>query len=313
MDIRKARKSLDESFESCSTQEPSPKGEARVRKSQPPAALHQRLDALALRQRSAEILEALSHLFSEFLQHFNRRKAAWSATKAPYEMMERYTLRLDRAYRHALLAQVHELSATPAAPLLAKNIGSLFVGFVESLSSELRTLHTRRRLLAVICVIEASATVANASDEISRIVSPIYPGLPQLAREKFFALVLEDNEDLLEYAKSCEATHWAAKELLSLDSVWDDALEDSTSDEESDQEILQKLSIDDLVSFINAGPKKKSKKRKRKLPASSDPEVEAFKQKLAAAQLAAARPKPVLSEEFLHSLRVQLRSLAKAK
>ena len=320
MDNRKTRKLRPEPYDACSTQEPSPEISVNPRlrtlggrRSHSAERAHPRSMHSQICQ---DLLDSVSRLCSEFLKDFTQRKQTRLRSKNPLEDLQRYTLKIDRNYRQKLRSQLSDLSFTGSRGILHEKLTECAVKFVSDLGKEIHSLSGRGRLLRVICLNEAYATLSNASKELGCVVAPIFRGtsLSSLMFSAFYDEVLNGSSDLLDYAYGDENRHWAVKELVSNEREMETgqwrkiAFSGSSSEDESTQEVFQKMSVEDLVSFINHGGNKKNKKRvRRKKNARENQEpsddVERFRRKLDQEFLIENRLKPCISQGYLESLR----------
>ena len=171
---------------------------------------------------------------------------------------------------------------------------------------------------------EAYATLSNAYKELYCVLAPILraDSLNTVIFDAFYNEALAQNFDLLDFAFEDENRHWALKELIRNEKELEmvcagqmGATELPSSDDESKQESLQKMSVEDLVSFINDGQcRKKNKKRLRrkrncKEIEDDNDDVERFRRKLDQEFVGENRLKPCISQRYVDSLRTKILQL----
>ena len=296
-------------YASCSTRDPSP--ELVDRPWLVPCAFRRSYSFDVPVQPSADaatVTSSVTHLYTEFVQDFSKRKQARLTSKHPLENRQRYSLKVESSHALSIQTQVAELWDSPSRPQLSKRLIACLDAFVDKLAGELANLEGRSRLLRLLCLNEAYYTLWNAWREVSRVTHGLLPRY--LAFERFLDCLLDQHKALVEFAKEEGGRHWVVQdfwqiyEQLPVLSV-EGTVESSESDQEGPQDLLQKLPVDDLVNFIN-GPTKKPKKKRKRRDGSEDREVEAFKAKLEAIAPAPRRLKACISDEYLRHLRSKL-------
>lgn len=273
-----------------------------------------------------ELFDSLSHLYTEFYNDFASRIKNRLKSKHPCGLQSNYILEVDHDFRKTLKQKLVSLSSTHLEPQLLTHYTNYIQNFIDLLANELSTLQGKHRLLRLVSLTEAYSTLSNASQEMSRIVSPIFKGCKRACKtlhdQRFYESIVKPATELIKYAHEGEPHAKVMDELLDiehrLEAIYHatnpflkETMEsDSSSDEEARKESFQKLSVDEVVSFINT-PRTKHPRRKKPrkegkaalLPPEPDDEIEEFKKRIDSAPVPQTKLKPHISSSYLSALK----------
>lgn len=269
-----------------------------------------------------EVFDSLSHLYTEFYSDFASRMKNRLKAKHPCGLQSNYILEVDHDFRKTLKQKLISLSSSRLEPQLLTHYTDYVQNFIDLLANELSTLQGKHRLLRLVSLTEAYSTLSNASQEMSRIASPIFSGCKRACKtlhdQKFYESIVKPATELIKYAHEGEPHAKVMDELLDIEhrlegiyhtnSFLKETMEsDSSSDEEAHQESFQKLSVEEVVSFINAPrtkhPRRKKARKAATLNPESDAEIEEFKKRIDSAPVPQTKLRPHLSTSYLSTLK----------
>ena len=269
-----------------------------------------------------EIDESLSKIYESFFQEFTKRIPERQACPDPLEARAPQRSILDKKVRDKLIDRVrtltHAIGSQDVYELFQNKTSDFICKLLEAVKS------TEEERLALGLLEDAYDIMENAIEVVEGLIQLHVGDSPQMimhnGKSEFYDLVLQDEQlkELLERGSLMEPQ----REQLIYEMLEQG---EELNEEESEfqrkvaqQETIQKMSIEELVTFINEPPKQARRdkngtsgtstadgsKSPDRLDADyeADLEVERFREKLERCSPVRRKIKPRLSEEWLRRL-----------
>lgn len=280
-----------------------------------------------------DLSEALKQIYGEFVNDLRSRKKKRMDSDTPLEPVQEYKLIVQGNYRKQYAAKVSLLVNAGYGEQAFSQLRENIVLFVNSLREE--TVKVPNPALRGKVLEDAYHTLKNASEEVGKIVKVLFyyerdVNCEGLNKFHFYELVVkvvkqcqnEESEILTNSATSIEndlnLDQISTEPQLNFSAlqehkVWELQISDSEDDEESSVKLaLSKMTIEELIVFIeNSSATNSTKKRRNKgstrssspKEAGGDSELETLIAILKNAKPATHKVKPNLKPEWLQKLR----------
>mmetsp|Transcript_19775 Transcript_19775/g.36432 ORF Transcript_19775/g.36432 Transcript_19775/m.36432 type:complete len:344 (-) Transcript_19775:8391-9422(-) len=282
-----------------------------------------------------ELSDALKQIYGEFVNDLRSRKKKRLDSDNPHEQVQEYKLVVQSNYRKQYAAKVSNLVSAGYGEDAFEYLRENIIEFVKALKDQV--VEVPDPALRIKVLEDAYHTLGNASEEVGKIVKVLFlyereVNCENLNKFHFYEHVVKVvKQSLEEVSDTITDSTMSIENDLDLDQlgtepqlnfsalqenkVWElQMISDSDDDEGgSGQSELSRMSIDELIVYIEDNPAPRNTKKKRSKGDSTrssspkevvgDSEFEALIAKLKSVKPAANKVKPNLKPEWLQNLR----------
>ena len=296
-----------------------------ARSSTPPSLAHEVSPAPPLSVKD-EIEESLSKIYESFYQEFSKRIPERKAGPDPLEARPPQRSVLDQNVQKNLMGRVRTLTRA----IGCQDVYSLFQAktsdFIYKLLEAVKAVEDERLSLGLLE--DSYEIMENAIEVVEGLIQVYGSEGPQVimhsGKNEFYELVLQDAQlkDLLEKGSMMEPQrNQLIYEMIGPAEEMDEEMCELQR-KVAQQETFQRMSIEELVTYINDTPKSarrgkvketsaistadgsKSPNRMEDMETEEDREVEKFREKLESCSPARKKVRPKLSDDWLKRLKI---------
>lgn len=270
-----------------------------------------------------DIEDNLLKIYESFYQEFNKRINERKSCTDPLSVRSLQRSVLDKKVRDKLVEKVRVL----AKAVGRQEVYDLFQAKTSDFICRLleTVLGTSDKRLALGLLEDSYDVMENAIDVVEELLQ-VYPldniqRLLRAGRSEFYDLVLQDDQlkELLEQGSAMDPPR--DQQIYDTFEQEDEEAEYEFQRSLAQQELIQRMSLEELVTYINDTPKGRRRKHSgvstadcSKSPcrqedlSESDQEVESFRERLERCSPARRKVVPRVSEEWLRRLHMRVKS-----
>jgi hypothetical protein len=298
----------------------------RLLKRLPFRGLHVRASPEETDDVCLKLSSALREIYEEFVNDLLMRMSNRIGSADPLGKVQDYKLCLKGSFRTKCISMVQEIEREGLVAQALTYHGNVALSFVISLRTNV--LKVDHHLQRIKVLEDACFVMKNAASEMGKIVNPLYRLSPDLTFEAYLSSQFQAfavNEVRLSLDENTTKNSVQSLYSFDFDRIYNDPQfsmpaqqEVLEEDEGSSGQCLCRMSIDELVAFIEESPTSHSPKKKRRKGDSTrssspknkeeDSEFEALLARLKNLKPAVNKVKPILKPEWMQSLRESFNS-----